>query len=151
MHKILVIRLYFPLDALCSTCFGLYSFIIRSNVISCTSHLVYAGIRRYAWLLCGYSHTTARLMVRKFEMFSFNHNNNFVRIGVIFVNMRHCLLLEMHRQIWILNTLLKTRLTTNSVTSIIFDVLNIFLFQRSLFRAFLMVDWRHVDSPLCVY
>ena len=31
--------------------------------ISCTSHLVYAGIRRYVWLLCDYSHTTARHMV----------------------------------------------------------------------------------------
>ena len=44
----------------CSTCFGLYQSIIRSNFISCTSHLVYAGICRYVWLLCGYSHTKTR-------------------------------------------------------------------------------------------
>ena len=31
----------------CSTCFGLYQSIIRSNFISCTSHLVYASICRY--------------------------------------------------------------------------------------------------------
>jgi hypothetical protein len=31
----------------CCTCFGLYQSIIRSNFISCTSHLVYAGICRY--------------------------------------------------------------------------------------------------------
>ena len=31
--------------------------------MSCTSHLVYAGVCRYVWLLCGYSHTTARRMV----------------------------------------------------------------------------------------
>ena len=33
------------------------------NFISCTSHLVHAGICRYVWPLCGYSHTTARRMV----------------------------------------------------------------------------------------
>ena len=47
MHKVLVIRVYFPL----------------ATFISCTSHLVYAGISRYVWLLCGYSHTTATRMV----------------------------------------------------------------------------------------
>ena len=31
--------------------------------MSCTSRLVYAGICRYVWLLCGYSHTKARRMV----------------------------------------------------------------------------------------
>ena len=40
----------------CSTCFGLYQSIFRSNFISCTSHLVYADT-------CGYSHTTATRMV----------------------------------------------------------------------------------------
>ena len=36
----------------CSTCFGLYQSIIRSNFISCISHLVYAGTIRQAvvWL-----------------------------------------------------------------------------------------------------
>ena len=47
----------------CSKCFGLYQSIIKSNFISCTSHLIYAGICRYVQLLCGYSHTTARRMV----------------------------------------------------------------------------------------
>ena len=45
MHKILVIRLYFPLDAL-----HVSDYISPSsgaNFISCTLHLVYAGIRRY--------------------------------------------------------------------------------------------------------
>ena len=46
MHKILVIRLYFLLDAL--------------HISDCTSHLVYAGICQYVWLLCGYSNTTNR-------------------------------------------------------------------------------------------
>ena len=31
--------------------------------MSCTSHVVYAGICRYVWLLCGYNHITARRMV----------------------------------------------------------------------------------------
>ena len=54
MHKILVIRLYFPLDALdVSHCISPSS---GATFISCTSHLVYAGICRYVWLLCGYSH-----------------------------------------------------------------------------------------------
>ena len=58
MHKILVIRLYFPLDALhVSDCVSPPS---GATFISCTSHLVYAGICRYVWLLCDYSHTTAR-------------------------------------------------------------------------------------------
>ena len=42
----------------CSTCFGLCWSIIRSNFISCTSHLVYVGICRYHTSGCGYSHTT---------------------------------------------------------------------------------------------
>ena len=49
MHKILVIRLYFPLDAL-----HVSDYISPSSggtFISCTSHLVYAGICRYVWLL----------------------------------------------------------------------------------------------------
>ncbi len=61
MHKILVIRLYFPLEAL-----RFSDYISPSSgatFISCTSHLVYAGICRYVWLLCGYSHTTATRMV----------------------------------------------------------------------------------------
>ena len=57
MHKILVIRLYFPLDAL-----HVSDYIIPSSgatFISCTSLLVYAGKRRYhKTLLCVYSHTT---------------------------------------------------------------------------------------------
>ena len=58
MHKILVIRLYFPFDALhVSDCISPSS---GTTFISCTSHLVYAGICQYVWLLCGYSHTTAR-------------------------------------------------------------------------------------------
>ena len=49
MHKILVIRLYFPLDALhVSDCISPSS---GATFISCTSHLVYAVV----WL----SHTTA--------------------------------------------------------------------------------------------
>ena len=61
MHKILVIRLYFPLDALHVTdCISPSS---GATFISCTSHSVYAGICRYIWLLCGYSHTTATRMV----------------------------------------------------------------------------------------
>ena len=61
MHKILVIRLYFLLDALhVSDCISPSS---GANFISCTSHLVYAVIYRYVWLLCGYSNTTARRMV----------------------------------------------------------------------------------------
>ena len=45
MHKILVIRLYFPLDALhVSDCISPSS---GATFISCTSHLVYAGICRY--------------------------------------------------------------------------------------------------------
>ena len=45
MHKIIVIRLYFPLDAL-----HVSDYISPSSgatFISCTSHLVYAGIFRY--------------------------------------------------------------------------------------------------------
>ena len=45
MHKILVIRLYFPLDALhVSDCISPSS---GATFISCTSHLVYGGICRY--------------------------------------------------------------------------------------------------------
>ena len=52
MHRILVIRLYFLLDALhVSDCISPSS---GATFTSCTSHLVYAG---------GYSHTTARRMV----------------------------------------------------------------------------------------
>ena len=61
MHEILVIRLYFPLDAL-----HVSDYISPSSgatFISCTSYLIYAGICRYVWLLCGCSHTTARRMV----------------------------------------------------------------------------------------
>ena len=48
MHRILVIRLFISIR--CSTCFGLYQSIFRSNFISCTSHLVYAGtIRLWLW------------------------------------------------------------------------------------------------------
>ena len=49
MHKILVIRL---LDALHVS--GYISLLSGATFISCTSHLVYAGICRYVWLLCGY-------------------------------------------------------------------------------------------------
>ena len=50
MHKILMIRLYFPLDAL-----HVSDYISPSSgatFISCTSHLVYAGTIRLAvvWL-----------------------------------------------------------------------------------------------------
>ena len=50
MHKILVIRLYFPLDAL-----HVSDYITPSSgatFMSCTSHLVYAGTIRLAvvWL-----------------------------------------------------------------------------------------------------
>ena len=61
MHKIRVIRLYFLLDALHVSDY--ISPSSRATFISCTSHLVYAGICRYVWLLCGYSHTTARHLV----------------------------------------------------------------------------------------
>ena len=56
-----VIRLYFPLDALHVSDYVSPS--SRAKFISCTSYLVYVGIYRYAWLLCGYSHTTTRRMV----------------------------------------------------------------------------------------
>ena len=52
MHKILVIRLYFPLDALHVS--NYISLSSGATFISCTSYLVYAGT--YVWLLCGYSH-----------------------------------------------------------------------------------------------
>ena len=61
MHKILVISLYFPLDALHVSYY--ISPSSGTTFISCTSHLVYAGICLYVWLLCGYSHTTGRRMV----------------------------------------------------------------------------------------
>ena len=76
MHKILVIRLYFPLNAVHVS--GDISPSSGATFISCTSHLVYTGICRYfryvwyrhipvyagicpyVWLLYVYSHTTAR-------------------------------------------------------------------------------------------
>ena len=61
MHNILVIRLYFLLDAQ-----HISDYISPSSgetFTNCTSHLVYAGICRYVWLLCDYSHITARCMV----------------------------------------------------------------------------------------
>ena len=61
MHKILVIRLDLLLDALHVS--DSISPSSGATFISCTSHLVYAGICRYVWLLCGYSHATARRMV----------------------------------------------------------------------------------------
>ena len=55
MHKILVIRLYFPLaDLRVSDYFSPSSY--GATFISCTSHLVYADT-------CGYSHTIATRMV----------------------------------------------------------------------------------------
>ena len=50
MHKILVIRLYFPLDALHVS--NYVSPSSGANFLSCTSHLVYAGTIRVAvvWL-----------------------------------------------------------------------------------------------------
>ena len=67
MHKILVIRLYFPLDALhVSDCISPSS---GATFISCTSHLVYAGICRYVWLLCGYNSTTARPMASAYTKY----------------------------------------------------------------------------------
>ena len=63
MHKILVIRLYFPLDALhVSDC------ISPSSGATFYKLYIAFGICRYmpvpyVWLLCGYSHTTARRMV----------------------------------------------------------------------------------------
>ena len=56
MHKILVIRLYFPLDALhVSDCTSPSS---GATFISCTSHLVYAGICRYHTSGCCVAITT---------------------------------------------------------------------------------------------
>ena len=50
MHKSLVIRLYFPLDALhVSDCISPSS---GATFISCTSHLVYVGICRYHTSSC---------------------------------------------------------------------------------------------------
>ena len=51
MHKILVIILYFPLDAL-----------HVSDCISPSSGATFMPVP-YVWLLCDYSHTTARRMV----------------------------------------------------------------------------------------
>ena len=45
MHKILVVRLYFQLDALHISDYVSPS--SEATFISCTSHLVYAGICRY--------------------------------------------------------------------------------------------------------
>ena len=61
MHKILVIRLYFPLDAVHVS--DHISPSSGATFINCTSQLIYAGICRYVWLLCGYSHITARPVV----------------------------------------------------------------------------------------
>ena len=61
MHKILWIRLYFPLDALLVSDY--ISPSSGATFIGCTSHLVYAGTCRYVWQFCGYSHTTARRIV----------------------------------------------------------------------------------------
>ena len=48
MHKILVITLYFPLDALhVSDCISPSS---GATFVSCIPHLVYASICRYVWL-----------------------------------------------------------------------------------------------------
>ena len=46
----------------CSTCFGLCYYIIRSNFISCTSHLVYADTSDCCVVVGSpfYNHTTAR-------------------------------------------------------------------------------------------
>ena len=59
--QITVNELYFPLDVL-----HVSDYVSPSSgatFISCTSHLVYASICRYVWLLCDYSYTTARRMV----------------------------------------------------------------------------------------
>ena len=58
MHKILVIRLYFPLDAL-----HVSDYISPSSGASLYKLYIAFGICRYVGLLCGYSHTTARRMV----------------------------------------------------------------------------------------
>ena len=63
MHKILAIRLYFPLDALhVSDC------VSPSSGATFYKLYIAFGICRYmpvpyVWLLCGYSHTTASRMV----------------------------------------------------------------------------------------
>ena len=66
MHKILVIRLYFPLDALhVSDCISPFS---GATFIICTSHLAYTDTSgccvvmatQQPDVLCDYSHTTAR-------------------------------------------------------------------------------------------
>ena len=53
MHRIIVIRLYFLLDAYMFRTILVH--LQEQLFISCTSHLVYVGICRYVWLLCGYS------------------------------------------------------------------------------------------------
>ena len=57
MHKILVIRVYFPLDALHVS--GYISPSSGATFISCTSHLVYADTIRLAvvWLKTHNGHT----------------------------------------------------------------------------------------------
>ena len=60
MHKILVIRLYFLLDAL-----HVSDYISPSSgatFISCTSHLVYAGICRYHTYGCCVAIATQQLI-----------------------------------------------------------------------------------------
>ena len=62
MHKSLVIRLYFLLDALhVSDCISPH---LGATFVSCITHLVYAGT--IVWLLFGYRHTTARRMVQAY-------------------------------------------------------------------------------------
>ena len=62
MHTILVIRLYFPLDALhVSDCISPSS---RATFISCTSHLVYVGTVRVAvvWHIPTYTKCDVQLI-----------------------------------------------------------------------------------------
>ena len=67
MHKILVIRLYFH--------YTLYMF--RTALVHLQEQLyklyIAFGICRYVWLLCGYSHTTARPMVPAYTKCDVQH------------------------------------------------------------------------------
>ena len=58
MHKILVIILYFPLDAL-----HVSDYISPSSGATFYKRYIVFGIFGYVWLLIGYNHTTARRMV----------------------------------------------------------------------------------------
>ena len=58
MHKILVIRLYFPLDAL-----HVSDSVSPSSRANFYKLYITFGKCWYVWLLCGYSHTTATRMV----------------------------------------------------------------------------------------